>query len=234
MRKWFCGLALVFSVGIASAEPEKLKPVDVQQLLERLKELEEGAQGRSSARLSTARAAFSAAVQSDTAALELYLKCVEKVEYEDADKSSQAFREWKRRSKERMGPEFKRALRHQLNWLLLVVEVGMTREMTPEKEAEYARKAMEKLDQMLGDLKEMGRERRMLDSSVLSSVFAASYGISSLELAEDWPTAPLKISTIYEQLVLPPLRKRTKVDDLRAAWLKPVSYTHLTLPTKIV
>ena len=206
------------------AEPEKLRPVDVQELLERLENLQEGADGRKETRLGAAKTAFSSAVQSDGAALELYLKCVEKVRYEDADRSSQAFREWKRRNKDRMEEDFQRALRHELNWLLLTIEAASA----PDKREELGPKAMEKLDQMVRDLALMGRHKERLNESVLKSVFATTYGLAGIEL-EDWPLAPLKVADVYHKLIFPPLRKPGKVAQLKEAWSKRIEQEGLLI-----
>ena len=223
MKLWIGSLSVALIVGSASAEPEKLKPVDLQELRERLKKLEEGAQGRKTTRLSKARTAMTAGVKSDAAAFDLYLKCVERVEYQEADRSAQAFREWKRRNKDKMGDKFQRARRHQINWLLLVVEAAMS----PDKKIQHGREAMDRLDSMLGDLEEMGKEGKVLEESVLESVFAATYGLSGIALGENWPYAPMKVEDVYENLVFPPLRNPKGVGLLRAAWKKRIQHEEL-------
>jgi hypothetical protein len=214
--KW-CMLGCLMGCGVSlvQAEPQDLKPVDVQELLSRLEEMENGAKGRTEGRLGAARTAFTTGVQSDGAALDLYFKCVEKVRYEDADRSSQEFREWKRRSKDRFGPEFRRALRHELNWLLLTIEAAGS----PAKIPTLGAKGMEKLDQMVKDLPEMGPHKDRLKESVLNSVFATTYGLGGIRL-EGWPLAPLKVKEVYEELVLPPLRKPATIGALKSAWMK--------------
>ena len=119
-------LALAISTGSLSAADEgPLSDSDRQVLLERLKDLQEGAGGRAEKRAGSALTAFRAAAGSDDRAHELYVKCVEKVRFEDEKRSSQAFREWKRRHKDREdSPGFRRVLRHQLNWLLLTIEAN--------------------------------------------------------------------------------------------------------------
>lgn len=200
---------------VSSIMAESLTPVDVQELLERLDDLQSGASTRSVGRLGTAYKAFSSAIKSDEAAWDLYTKCVGKVRFEDEDRSSQEFREWKRRSEERLGEEFQRALRHELNWLLLTVEAAKD----PKNVPDLGPKAMDKLDQMIKDLPEMGRHKERLDDSVLKSEFALTYGLGGIEL-KDWPLAPLKIEEVYEKLIFPPLRNPEGVEELRTAWVR--------------
>ncbi|NIP96918.1 MAG: hypothetical protein GWO24_27175, partial [Akkermansiaceae bacterium] len=70
------------------AAPEKLSALDAQLLLERLKELREGSEERVAARYKTAHDAFRSAIQTDAAAHDLYLSCVEKVQFEDQKKKA--------------------------------------------------------------------------------------------------------------------------------------------------
>ena len=223
MRKILLGfLVLGIPLG-AVADP--LSDVDVQLLLERLEDLRNGEQGRSESRLVAARRAFMAAVQSDAAAHDLYLKCIEKVQFEDEKRSGQDYRDWKRRHKERddtLG--FRRALRHQLGWLLLTLEVVVK----PEERDSLGRKAVERLDAVFRDADVLKGQQGILRQSVLGSVYANAYGIGGLEV-EDWPTGPLQVSAIYEQLIFPPLRRPDKLEILRAAWLRRIGHESIML-----
>ncbi len=140
-------LCLLMSGVPLPATADELSPVDIQLLLDKLEELRNGEKGRRDSRYSVARSAFAAAVGSDAAAHALYLKCIEKVRFDD-EKSGQAWRDWKRRHKEREDtPALRRALRHQLSWLLLTLEVAEE----PEEMMEFAPKAMTRVDAIFAD-----------------------------------------------------------------------------------
>jgi hypothetical protein len=198
------------------AEPEKLSALDAQLLLERLKELREGSDQRIGERFKVAHSAFRSAIQTDGAAHDLYLKCVEKVQFEDEKRKSQDFRDWKRRHKDRTdSPAFRRALRHQLNWLLLTIEAASE----PGKRNELWPKAMERIDLIFKDADDLDGAQGLLRQDVLDTVYATAYGVNGIKL-EDWPTAPLQLSIVYEQLILPPLRTPRRLGELRQAWEK--------------
>ena len=58
----------------------------------------------------------------DEAAMDFYLKCIEKVNFEDQQKKNADFRDWKRKEGDKLGdPGFRLALRYQLRWLILTL-----------------------------------------------------------------------------------------------------------------
>lgn len=210
-------LAIGLPCGVV-ADP--LSDIDAQLLLERLKQLRDGEKERSDSRLIAAYKSFSAAVQSDSAAHELYVKCVEKVRFEDDNKSGSDFRDWRRRHKEREdSPGFRRALRHQLGWLLLTLQVAMK----PEERNELAKTAIERLDMIFRDRELLHTHQGMLRGNALGSVYAVAYGVGGVEV-EDWPGGPLQLQTIYEKLIFPPLRRPDRVDTLRSAWMRRIAH----------
>lgn len=197
------------------ASADRLSDVDVQLLMDELKALKDGEKTRSETRFAAARAAFASAVQSEDAAHDLYLKCVEKVQFEDEQLSGQDFREWKRRHKERTdSPEFRRALRHQLNWLTLTLEVAIKEDF-----ADMGPNAMTRLDAIMNDAEDLKGQQGLLRGNVLGTVFATAYKLGGLEI-EDWPTAPLVLDQIYDKVIMPPLRRPDEVKALRSAWVK--------------
>lgn len=207
---------LALSLG---AVADELSQVDIQLLMDRLEALSEGEQTRAGSRHGTARSAFDAAMRSDDAAHDLYLKCVEKVRFDDENLSSQAFREWKRRHKDRDdSPEFRRALRHQLNWLTLTLDA-----VAVEEFGELGPKAMARLDAIAKDADELRGQQGVLKQDVLQTVFATAYNLGGLKI-ENWPNAPLRLTEVYNQVVLPPLRKSAKLEELRMAWQKRIQY----------
>lgn len=215
-------LCLLLSGIPLTAGAEELSPVDVQLLLDKLEALRNGEKGRRDSRYAVAKSAFAAAVQSDTTAHDLYLKCIEKVRFDDA-KSSQAWRDWKRRHKDREDtPALRRALRHQLSWLLLTLEVAEK----PEDMMDFGPTALARVDAIFLDAEKLRGEQSRLRQSVLSTVYASAYGLGGLEV-EKWPLAPLNLNNVYENLILPPLRQPAKVEQLRAAWIRRINYEGL-------
>ncbi len=197
-----------------SGEPEKLSALDVQLLLEKIKELREGSQKRVGARYTTAHSAFRAAIQSDAAAHALFLNCTEKVQFEEKQKSGSEFRDWKRRHKERTDtPSFRRALRHQLNWLLLTLQAASE----PKERDNMWSKALDHIDTILKDAEDLEGAQHLLRQPVLSTVFAEAYSVDNIDIT-DWPSSPLQLEAVYEGLVLPSLRSLKTLSQLEQAW----------------
>lgn len=207
------------------AEPEKLSALDAQLLLEKITELREGSSERIGARYKTAHSAFRSAIQSDAATHDLYLKCIEKVQFEDEKKKASEFRDWKRRHKERTdSPEFRRALRHQLNWLLLTIQAASD----DKKREESWKTALDHIDTIFKDAKDLEGSQHILRQNVLSTVFAEAYNIEGIKM-EDWPTAPLQLDLVYDGLILPALRSRTTIGQLKQAWEKRILHEGTSL-----
>ena len=213
MKTTFLFLLALLTLPVSS-EPEKLSALDVQLLLDKIKELREGSQKRIGARYTTAHSAFRAAIQSDAAAHALFLNCTEKVQFEDRQKSSSEFRDWKRRHKDRTDtPPFRRALRHQLNWLLLTLQTASE----PKGRDQIWSKALDHIDTILKDAKDLEGSQNLLRQNVLDSVFAEAYSVDNIDIT-DWPTSPLNLDAVYEGLVLPSLRQVKTLGQLEQAW----------------
>ncbi|WP_338288577.1 hypothetical protein [Luteolibacter sp. LG18] len=195
---------------------DPLSQADRDALLEKLQKIQDTADAKTDARYAMAVAAFKAAVGSDQAALELYLKCVEKQQVEEQGKKPQEFREWKRKQEAQLSDAgFHQALRLQLHWLLLTLQAASTKKEITTFGPEVTRV----MDEIYGNAAKLADQRNVLRQSVLGSIFAQTYGVDSVTV-KDWPTAPLDTNGIFERVVMPPLRHADKIDGLRAAWAK--------------
>jgi len=134
--------------------------------------------------------------------LERATKMLESAEGVDKQKSSSAFRDWKRKHRETSDtPAFRRALRHQLNWLLISIEAAHD----PAKIEQLGIKALAKVDAMIDDAELLKPNKNILSKAVLSTVYAKAYDLDTLG-AKKWPSSPASINEIYENVVMPPLR----------------------------
>ena len=213
-----CLLALLISAPLLHADP--LSQADREALIEKLDALRDNARAKAMTKIGAAAAAFRAAMASDEAAVKLYLDCIEKVEFEDRQRSSQEFREWKRRQDDRLKDEgLRRSLRHQLRWLVLSLEAA---EAGDKREA-LAPKAAEAVDSIFGNPEQFDGNVAALREPVTNTVFARAYNLGGAKL-EDWPLSPLEVSAVFNQILLPPLRAAGKHDELRAQWTKRIRY----------
>lgn len=204
---------------------EKLSDIDRELLLERLKEIQETSNTTVKSRFGAAIAAFKEGMSSDTAANDLYLKCIEKVRFQDEAKKTNEFREWKRRHKDRTDSAgFRRALRHQLHWIVITLEAAQDPESIPA----MGTRGKAVIEAILKDADVLKGQERLLRGKAMESVFATAYSVNNAAPAA-WPTSPLDIATIYEVLVLPPLRTPETLQSLRQGWLKRIEHEGLIL-----
>lgn len=195
---------------------EPLSSADRETLLENLEKIREAAEGRVDARFRLAITAFRNAVGSDDAALELYLNCVDKVDFQDLRKTNADFREWKRQQGDKLAdPGMRLALRYQLRWLMLTLEAASAK---PDR-AKLVREAQETVDSIFRDSEKLKYQQQILSQSVTSTVFAKAYDINHVK-TEKWSLSPIAIETIYENMLLPPFRTPTGLAGLRAGWIK--------------
>jgi hypothetical protein len=198
---------------------ETLKDADREAILEKLESIRKGAETSIESRFRTATSAFRTAIASESAALDLYLNCEEKVNFIDMKKKSSDFREWRKQKSDTLGDAaFKNALRQQLRWLLLTMEAA-----SPKADREnLAIEAQTILESVMSQTDDLHPHRGFLDQAVTSSVFARAYNLGGLKV-ENWPLSPLAVSEIYEQILLPPLRKPDRIPALKAAWDKRIN-----------
>lgn len=213
-----CLLALLLSAPLLPAEP--LSQADREALIEKLDTLRDNAREKAMTKIGAAAAAFRAGMASDEAAVKLYLECTEKVEFQDRQRSSQEFREWKRRQDDRLKDEgLRRCLRHQLRWLILSLEAAEA----GDKRDALAPRAAEAVDAIFANPEQFGGNVGSLGEPVTNTVFARAYNLGGAKL-EDWPLSPIEVSAVFNQIIFPPLREEGKFDSLREQWLKRIRY----------
>jgi len=216
-----CLLGLFLTAPILHAEP--LTQADREALIEKLDTLNDTVKEKAVDRMGTASSAFRAAMASDDAAAELYLKCVEKVEFSDQQRSSQDFREWKRRQGEKLDNDgLRRCLRHQLRWLVLTMDAAEA----PDKLAALAPRVSEALDSIFSNPQQFEGNVEPLRQPVTDTVFAKAYSISATKV-DKWPLSPLDLAQIFDQLILPPLRVKGSLDSMREQWMRRIRYEGL-------
>ena len=212
-------LAVALFMGHA-LHADDLTPQEREELLKKLEALRASADARVDARFRAAIAAFSSAVSSPSAASDLYLKCIEKVNFTDQKRKSQDFREWKRREGDRLSSAgFSLALQIQLRWLILTLQAASEN----SDRDQLAAGARSVLETITGQASVLADHQQILSQTVTSSVFARAYEINNIEV-EKWPLAPGDISQIYEEILLPPLRARRQPQELRAAWTRRIQH----------
>jgi hypothetical protein len=201
---------------LTSARAETLSDADRETLLENLEKLRDAADGKVDARFRVALSAFRNAIGSDDAAIDLYLNCMEKVNFEEQHRKAADFREWRRKEAEKLSdPGLRLALRHQLRWLMITLQAASDK----NNRAKFTGDVQEIVDAIMRDAEKMKNQEDLLGQSVIGSVFARAYDINSVKI-EDWPLSPIQLDAIYDEILFPPLRRPARVSELRAAWIR--------------
>jgi hypothetical protein len=191
-----------------------LTQADLEELRERLKNIEKTALTQQDRRFKTAMDDFREALRSDDAAVNLYLNCVEKVDFTEQQKKGQEFRNWKRDHEGQLKDgNFRQALRSQLLWLSLTARAAAR----PEEIEKLAPEANDAIKAIFAQADRLVSQRDLLSRSVLESVFARAYKMDELKI-EGWPLSPLQVDAIYDQVIMPPLRQKKQVESLAASW----------------
>lgn len=204
------------ALALHSVRAEVLSDADRETLLENLDKLKDGAEAKMEAKFRLAIIAYRNAVASDDAAIQLYLNCTEKVNFDDQQKKTSDFREWKRKEDDKLSdPALRLALRQQLRWLILTLQAAAEK----ADRTKLAAEAQTIVDSIFSDPSKLAGQEKTLAQAVTSSVFARAYEINSVKV-DKWPLSPVQLDQIYTDILLPPYQKPGLTRELRAVWLK--------------
>lgn len=199
----------------------ELSAAQAEELVKALREVEiqlHAARGKTSA---AAMAAYQAAMTSDDKAYALFMECTKQVEFEDKGRIGSEFGDWKRRDdiKAMRDSEYCTVLRLQLHWLVLTIQANNAK--TDSAYATVVNQIPTYLENLHQAWKRMKTYRGNLNRDVISTVFAQYYKLDRiLQLRDKWNNNPMAIDSIYDQLVLPHLRKQKNGPAAVACWRK--------------
>lgn len=220
-------ILILAALSASAARAETLSAADREALLENLDKLRDAASSKVDARFRIAMAAYHEAMVSDDATLDLYMKCVEKVNFIDQQKKTSEYLDWKHKDDvkaQHADPAFRLALRYQLRWLALTIQASSEKANLKL----LATEAQDIVDSIFRDADKLAGEEKVLQSSVTSTEFARAYEIGDLK-KDKWPLSAINLEEIYGMIVLPPLRTPTRVAALRAAWIKRIQQEGLKI-----
>ncbi len=213
MRKAVFLLLAGLGLLVPAAPGSDLTPDQIESLRRRLAELKDNLDGHLSTRNQSARSIFMEASSDPKKAIQLYLDCHWKVNYEMEGRSESDFRAWKESQENRIkSDQFIESLLIQLRYLALSCHAA----------------EVEKLDEVFGPLtnyvESLSRLEEMPDgiltSNVSGSIFAQAYNLEKLLGQNDnWEPVPFNIPGIYNRTILPYLRENNPT-SLMSAWDK--------------
>lgn len=209
-------LAIVLTFVPMISHAEGLSEADREAFIKQLEEIEKKSESYVNQKYSTAMKAYSGAMTSENAAMDLYLKCEELLNFEQKKKKSSEFRDWKKQNSDKFSDTaFRTALQLQLQWLVLTLKAS-------SEDADRDKLSIEAtayLEKMIDQAERIAPYRSILNQSVTSSVFAQAYNIGGIEI-KDWPLSPGQIAAVYDQAILPPMRRIDRIEALKTAWQK--------------
>jgi hypothetical protein len=209
-------ISLLSIIGALFVHAEPLNPADREVLLENIGKLHQAAQSKVDARFQSALGTYREAMGSDDSAVEFYLKCTQKIEFEDQGRKEADFRDWKKKHEGKISANgFGLALRQQLRWLVLTMR-SSSEKSDPET---IAKEAAEIVDSIFSNAQLLKFQSELLRQSVSSTIFAKAYEIGSFTNSTLPPT-PLDLEAIYEKVIFPPIRASGNVTSLRNTWVK--------------
>jgi hypothetical protein len=198
---------------------QNLSDADREAILKKIETMQELADSAVDKKYRTAMSVFSSAMSDPNSSLELYLKCEELLNFEKKNKKAVDFRDWKKNNNDKFtDASFRLALQYQLRWSVLSLQATSE---TADRE-KLAIEASKIMDAMVSDAEKLAGHQSILNQNVLSSVFAQAYNINGIEI-KNWPLAPGQLDQIYNDLILPPLRRSDRLAALTASWQKRIS-----------
>ena len=214
----FFSILSLFALSLsAQEETSGLTQDEKDALLAQLDELETQAVSINIKSQSEAISLLVEAIQSDTAAFKLYLECIEKIRFEDQKKKSSERRDGIKKIKEQSNKEFKRALRHQLYWLVHSIEAARN----PDKRLEQALKLVQGLENIVEDTNYLNNKNVFggpLSQNPFGSEIAKVLKIENLK-PEGWPSGPLDFDGLYKNVVLKHLVEQGQFEAARNHWV---------------
>lgn len=209
-------LAIAVTILPVFCQAEELSEADRELLIKRIEEIGKQSESHVNQKYRTAMSAYTAAMANENGAMDLYLKCEEMLNFEQKKKKNSEFRDWKKQNDNKFSETaFRKALQLQLQWLSLTLKAASEetdREKLSLEVAAY-------VDKMIGQADSLAPYQSVLNQSVTSTVFAQAYNIGGIEI-KDWPLSPGQIAAVYDQVILPPLRRFDRIEALKAAWQK--------------
>ncbi len=210
---------------LVNVTAEEITPADRETLLETLEKLQKISSDKVDARFLLAISAYRNGISSDTAAMELYLNCIERVEFTEKYKKDSDFREWKRQKDAELSDNALRlALRHQLRWLMLTLQAASVN----ADRGKLASDALEIVEAIFREPAKLSSQRKILEEDVTSTVFAKAYDIDEVKL-KDWAKAPASLEEIFNLIILPPYRNPQHLTELRAGWTRRIQLESLKM-----
>ena len=216
---------------VSSSSPaQSLTPAEKTQVSQMIEELHQKLHGSSATNNSRAVSTLQAILKSPKATSQYYMACIKELQFDAVGKRESEWREWRERNEDRVkSTEHVAALQYQAKFLLLTLAVALE-----EDEAAGVKKVMPLLidyyDDLTRDFDKLEGHRQILITPALESVFADRLKLTlTMPSLKKWIDAPLPVSAVYDEVILPHFRKEKNHSALQAAWDKRIVHESKTL-----
>ena len=191
--------AAVFILPASGLLAQYTPPMDPATMLSNLKQLKDKQSQTAKFELTKTIQDFSAAAGNDAAALNFYIEAVRVTQFVGQDHEQTAFRDWKKKEVDKLKPP---AIRAALQYTVLTLQraAGAKDEQIFGPLLSYAQ-STESMLPTIGDA-------QILREAVNGNIFAKWYNISGqLAGLDNWEMSPGNVEGMYQQVLLPFMRK---------------------------
>ena len=213
MHKLFLSLGLLCLCNLSLAQ--ELSETDKQVLLGKIEVMENDVLDFNYKNQKAAATAFKAAMQSETKAFQFYLDCKERIDQEAKKQKGSDLRADMKKLRDSTTNEKKRALRHQLVWLVASMEAAAN----PDARETSAQKLVDGLKNIIDDAQYLDRKTvtGRLKQNPFSSEFAKAYLVDHIK-PDNWPSSPLDYDGLFKNLIIKGLVESGKYNEARSEW----------------
>ena len=174
-------------------------PVDVNAMLAGLRDLKEKHSKSAKTQLSQTISDFTAAAANEGAALNFYIEAVRVTQFVGQAKEQTAFHDWKKKETDKLSPP---AIRACLRYTTLTLQraAGATDQQIFPVLLAYAQDTQSLLPSI--------SDQDLIHQPVASNIFSRWYNLGDqLSGLENWENSPGNIESMYNQILLPFMRK---------------------------
>ena len=206
-----CLLALPHAVAVA----DPLEEQDLEEMMTTLEKIRNAVSSRHSQQNGVALRAYEKHGASPVAANGFYMECLKKLRFTDEGKRAEAWRKYRDANDDTFNTGYHRdAKRLELQYLVLSLKA---------RKAKDRRDMMKPLVQYVDRLLAVdGRGYEHIDG-IGESIFVEAYGIEGTINPGDWEPDPTNVQGIYDQAVLPHMR-RHRDPRLVTAWRSKIAH----------
>lgn len=217
MIKYLSAIILGYSILISSGQ--ELTESDRANLLKKVEALKRAKVSKNNAELNRALTAFRKGAASDREAFDLYMLCQKQILSQNPRTSPGDLVDKLAEIRDKTTTADKRALRHQLTWLIPTIEAAVD----PDQLYSSTNKLQGVLANIVNDTKTMNQKSvQSLGASPFNSIFGKAFDIAKYK-PKEWPNSPLDYDGLYWGLICENLVARKQFNEARNQWAKRIN-----------